>query len=297
MKCQRFQRAVVICGCMFFAFSSAARSQTPSYSSQGTGSHHQFTLQGHKLEIDLDGISSSANWALGIAVKPGSQVELVATSVAMENDGAVRNITSMSSVDQNLDLTSQGLVRFHDLNHLSGYLCVFMTIPSGTDVQVRAGGDQVFAGRPVEGLTLQNGKLFPHTPWAIGDVVLLFKNGWPSHVLRPLANGKYYGADSQLLLQHAISAPLPSPSTTQGMVMVSIVISSSGAVTKVNSGTGNPGLISAAEQVLYTWKFRPFEVSGKPVVVVAPVMLSFTKGKVVSSLQQNPIMTGQGYTM
>jgi protein TonB len=61
-----------------------------------------------------------------------------------------------------------------------------------------------------------------------------------------------------------------------GTVVLQVVVSELGEVTKVEIVKGNPVLTAAAAQAVKKWKFRPFVENGKAIVVEAPVELEFS---------------------
>ena len=198
----------------------------------------------------------------------------------------------MSRIDDNLDRTSPNEIKFHGLGSLQGYFCMLLKIPAGVHLKVEAAGSEYFSGTPSAGLFIKNGRLLPRTPYAIGDVLMLLKNGWPNASVTQTANGRSYVTTPEALLDHMISATLPTPTGLNGMATVSVRIDTSGSVVEVTPIRGDETLVSAAEQAIRGWKFRPFEFSGKKVPVVSSVMFLFEGDKVISSLQENPIMSG-----
>jgi protein TonB len=63
----------------------------------------------------------------------------------------------------------------------------------------------------------------------------------------------------------------------EGSVDLEAIVTESGSVEKVNIISGNPVLTKPASEALKKWKFRPFVADGKPVRVVAPVIMTFKR--------------------
>ncbi|MFZ0802921.1 MAG: energy transducer TonB [Terriglobales bacterium] len=61
----------------------------------------------------------------------------------------------------------------------------------------------------------------------------------------------------------------------QGPVVLQVVINDSGEVRDVRLATGHPLLAPAAIDAVKQWKFRPYELNGKPVEIVTMITLNF----------------------
>lgn len=61
----------------------------------------------------------------------------------------------------------------------------------------------------------------------------------------------------------------------QGTVELSVVVTESGEVAKVDIVSGNPVLTAPSVQAVKRWKFKPFTEDGKPIRVQAPVTVDF----------------------
>jgi protein TonB len=69
--------------------------------------------------------------------------------------------------------------------------------------------------------------------------------------------------------------PIAKQLKIQGTVELEVAVSETGEVTKVDIVSGNAVLTNPAVQAVKRWKFKPFLEDGKPVRVVAPVVLEF----------------------
>ena len=82
-------------------------------------------------------------------------------------------------------------------------------------------------------------------------------------------------------LEAAIAKPQPAYPVVakqlklSGAVEVEAVISESGSVEKVNIVSGNPVLTKPVADAVKNWKFKPFQVEGKPTKVLAPISFAF----------------------
>ena len=61
----------------------------------------------------------------------------------------------------------------------------------------------------------------------------------------------------------------------QGEVDLNAVVTEEGKVAKVEVVSGNPVLTGPAAQAVKLWKFKPFQENGKPIRVIAPIVLEF----------------------
>lgn len=61
----------------------------------------------------------------------------------------------------------------------------------------------------------------------------------------------------------------------QGKVEVDAEVGENGVVEKVTVVSGNAILTASAARAVKLWKFRPFLEDGKPVRVIAPIVLDF----------------------
>jgi protein TonB len=61
----------------------------------------------------------------------------------------------------------------------------------------------------------------------------------------------------------------------QGPVVLQVVINDSGGVKDIRLATGHPLLAPAAIDAVKQWKFRPYELNGKPVEIVTMITLNF----------------------
>jgi TonB family protein len=80
---------------------------------------------------------------------------------------------------------------------------------------------------------------------------------------------------------HLVASPQPKypalaeQARIQGNVILDIQIEPSGAVSSINLISGHPMLAPAAIEAVRGWKYRPFEVAGKPATVRTWVMVTF----------------------
>jgi TonB family protein len=81
--------------------------------------------------------------------------------------------------------------------------------------------------------------------------------------------------------KHIISKPWPAypplaeQARIQGNVILEVPIYESGTVSAIRLVSGHPLLAQAALEDVKKWKFRPFELDGKPVTALTFVMVTF----------------------
>lgn len=81
--------------------------------------------------------------------------------------------------------------------------------------------------------------------------------------------------------KHILSKPSPvypslaEQARIQGNVILEATINESGAVSAIRLVSGHPMLVQAAFENVKKWKFRPFEVDGKPVTAQTFVIVTF----------------------
>jgi len=71
--------------------------------------------------------------------------------------------------------------------------------------------------------------------------------------------------------------PYPPLALAGSVVMFELVIDERGSVTRLRPISSDPGFDSAAMDVVWSWKFRPATVNGKPVRSVAYVLFGFNQ--------------------
>jgi protein TonB len=71
--------------------------------------------------------------------------------------------------------------------------------------------------------------------------------------------------------------PIAKQLKLEGQVELEAEVTEAGAVDKVNIVSGNPVLTRPAVDAVKRWKFRPFQVDGKPARVLAPVSFTFRR--------------------
>jgi protein TonB len=64
----------------------------------------------------------------------------------------------------------------------------------------------------------------------------------------------------------------------QGTVVLAATISKAGAIENLHVIGGPSMLISAAEQAVRTWRYRPYLLNGEPVAVETTVYINFRLG-------------------
>ena len=104
------------------------------------------------------------------------------------------------------------------------------------------------------------------------------------------------GEGTQHLLPHAepFYPPIAKAAHVQGSVLLHADVDERGAVTKVEVIGGPPMLRAAAMDAVKQWKYKPFEVDGKPAAVRVVVSVPFSLG-IPTSLESSDNAIGQAY--
>jgi TonB family protein len=104
------------------------------------------------------------------------------------------------------------------------------------------------------------------------------------------------GEGTRHLLPHAepLYPPIAKAAHVQGSVLLHADVDEKGAVTKVEVIGGPPMLRGAATDAVKQWKYKPFEVDGKPAAVRVVVSVPFSLG-IPTSLEKSDNAIGQAY--
>jgi TonB family protein len=70
--------------------------------------------------------------------------------------------------------------------------------------------------------------------------------------------------------------PIARTARIQGQVIVDVTISETGSIQNVQLISGHPILASAALDAVRQWRYKPFEVDGKPAVVITAAKVNFS---------------------
>jgi TonB family protein len=104
------------------------------------------------------------------------------------------------------------------------------------------------------------------------------------------------GEGARHLLTHIepVYPPIAKATHVQGSVLLHVDVDETGTITKVEVIGGPPMLRGAAADAVKQWKYKPFEVDGKPAPVRVVVSVPFSLG-IPSATEKSDTAIGQAY--
>jgi TonB family protein len=172
---------------------------------------------------------------------------------------------------------------------------VHVAVPDEVKLTLYVNGKLFRRGPFSRNMMIQNGEITANMAgYSFGLAVMqAIQGGPPPHpdvIQYPLTPGDAYRVpwDTLKSLATVTVAPAYSPTESlnvppqkRGRAVVEVVVNEAGTVREASYAVGDEGLAQAAIQALQQWRFQPFVVNDKPVVIKCDVPVILQDGKVL----------------
>lgn len=234
-----------------------------------------------QLRLVLVDLPENGDWIVGVKVEGDKQARFTVAEVRFDNVLPHPKIWMISNV---LDWPAHriqirpGLIELSGLSEANGSVMIYLSVPARTEVTIDGNRGTIVTARPMTSLMVHNGLILAEEVHNGASLLnrLQFprqsRSGEGPDVIN--ANNGQYIATHKGLASHLLSFQKPEVqrSTSTAQALLRVTINESGEVTQVVPASGDEPLLSACQQVVRGWKFRPFVVNGTRVPVIGLIL-------------------------